>query len=64
MKKAKLRKSVVFMPPVNEVINLDDDIKIADPGTEVFILERRPPAALVLHNDLSKWIHEQDLEVG
>jgi hypothetical protein len=62
MKKAKLLKSVVFMPPADEVVDLDKEIRVAKPGTEVIVLDHRSMAVQVMREGLSKWIYYGDLE--
>lgn len=62
MRKVKLLKDVVFMPPPDEVIDLEKQIIIAEPGEEVIILDRRSLAAQVMFRGMSKWVHNKDLE--
>jgi hypothetical protein len=62
MRKAKLLKSVVFMPPVEDVVDIEKDIRIAKPGTSVIILDRRSMAVQVMFRGMRKWIHNKDLE--
>jgi hypothetical protein len=49
MRKAKLLKSVVFMPPVDDVADIEEDIRIAKPGEEVIVLDRRSMSAQVMY---------------
>jgi hypothetical protein len=60
--KVKLLKSVVFMPPVDDVTDIEKDIRIAKPGEEVIILDRRSMAVQVMFRGMSKWVHNEDLE--
>lgn len=62
MRKARLMKDVIFMPPPDEVVDFENDIQIANSGTEVIVLDRRSLAVQVMYNGLTKWIHNVDLE--
>lgn len=47
------------MPPVNEIVgSLENNIKVADPGELVFLLEKRDQASLVMFRGMSKWVPE------
>jgi hypothetical protein len=50
------------MPPPDKIIDLENDIQIVKSGTEVIVLDRRSLGVQVLHNGLTKWIHNVDTE--
>lgn len=59
LRKGLLNQKVVFMPSINDLVGeLKSNIRVADQGKTVLILDKREQAVLVGYQGLSKWIHD------